>query len=87
MAELASMLIEIARNKGYDDGADTVKMAKRGPIKMEERTIQVKRCRTYCTATVRTVYAITSAVLGSFLVFSCVFFCFLDASLHCHDHN
>ena len=42
MADLATVLIEIARKRGYDDGGgEELVKVKRPPIKLEERTIQV----------------------------------------------
>ena len=43
MADLASILIEIARKRGYNDGGgDELVKVKRPPITLEERTIQVR---------------------------------------------
>ena len=41
MADVAQILIEIAKKRGYEDGETADAIEKRGPIKMEERTIQV----------------------------------------------
>ena len=41
MADVAQILIEIAKKRGYEDGETSDAIEKRGPIKMEERTIQV----------------------------------------------
>jgi hypothetical protein len=40
MADLAQILLEIARKKGYNDG-DEVQIKHTGPISLEDRTIQV----------------------------------------------
>lgn len=41
MADVAQILIEIAKKRGYESGEEETAVVKRGPIKMEERTIQV----------------------------------------------
>ena len=46
MADLATILIEIARKRGYDDGGgEELVKVKRPPITVEERTIQVSTYR------------------------------------------
>ena len=40
---MAQILIEIAKKRGYEDGETSDAIEKRGPIKMEERTIQVMK--------------------------------------------
>ena len=44
MADLATVLIEIARKRGYDDGGgEELVKVKRPPITLQERTIQVSK--------------------------------------------
>lgn len=49
LADLATILIEIARKRGYDDGGgEELVKVKRPPITVEERTIQVSSYRVFC---------------------------------------
>ena len=41
MAELATLLIEIAQKRGCEDGANLPDIVRTEPIKLEDRTIQV----------------------------------------------
>lgn len=41
MAELATLLIEIAQKRGCEDGSNLPDIVRTEPIKLEDRTIQV----------------------------------------------
>ena len=70
MADLATVLIEIARKRGYDDGGgEELVKVKRPPITLQERTIQVSKALHILLHTVLSIVAIT-----------------IHASIHHHYH-